>query len=258
MDCTLNRFQEYTLNKVTKDGGTGEFAVFLTNPPETCKEGIFNSKKAQLIIDKTKTASILSYDSVHGRPVISMPSQESIVIINKSENHFMFWALVSIGVIAGAIWLIRKFKKEEENENSFNTAPSSSIQEYKSTYTPTYRASSISTMQEYASSYNSTTRSNPVSTTVINNNSGIDGLVTGMLIGNILIDNHHSHNNDPSSDSFDPSRSSSDNGNSFSSDNNSSYSSDSGSSFSNDSGSSMSSDNDSSFSSDSGSSFSSD
>lgn len=268
MSCTLGKFETYGASKVGFDVANQSYRVELAKPIATCPEGIFFSKKAQLVVTPGAQAT-LAYNNKLNRPVITVPSKEFVFNFNEPETlgfgSLFFGALLVFGVLAIAYRLFKFF-------SSWNTATEPEPVRSK-IYDETYD------FQEHASRSglararlraNNPQAYNTPPTAAHNTN---DNLLTGVLLGHMLSGHNDVHTTHTSvgtivestepvqtwaqrSDSEEASFSSDDSGSgsSYSSDSSSSdsYSSDSSSSSSD----SYSSDSSSSY--DSGSSFSSD
>lgn len=252
MSCTLNRFNEYVANKVNFNETSGDYVVFLQNPPVTCAEGIFNSKKALIKVDGIRGNSSLTFDSALQKPVINVPSRASIIVTDKVESHWFMWTLgITFLCIGGYLILKKMFEEKKKEEDNITPVKTELGRLGSDKYTS--RANS------HAARSNSSPASSGGTTVINNTHSSNDGLVTGMVLGHMMShptyqDYAPSHNNGystpntptPSTDYSSDSGSYSSDNSSYSSSSDSSYSSDSSSSYSSDSGSSS----DSSFSSD--------
>jgi len=256
MTCKLDKFKTYDVGQVHHNLSTGAYAVQLLNPGATCPEGVFNSKKAELVVNAGSAPS-LGFNVNENRPVITVPSQ-AFVIDYGSSFGFLDLLLLTAG-IAGAFFIGRAIYRaltaqRTEESLSYAGVPSTS---------GSYRTSHGSSYPTHA--YNPGTAPAGNTTTVVN--SGPD-LLTTVVLANMLSNNGgHSGggnttiNNNGDSDDDSGSSSSNSGDDSYSSDSSSddnSYSSDSSSddSYSSDSSSDSSYSSDSS--SDSGSSFGSD
>jgi hypothetical protein len=281
MTCTLNQLTSYNVGRVIHDNESGVYTAQLVNAPTSCPDTVFTSKKAQIKIVEGANPELM-FDMVQKKPVIVVPRKEYIEQVGNAGFGFGFYLLVVIAL--GLIGTYLFYRRQQSDTARAGTPPSE----------PTYGSGGNATAGRNFSAgsgskggYASSGRVSPITpvaapaqqqaaapTTVINNNGGgNDGLLTGLVIGNMLSNNNRServveHETiierqapastfSSDSDSSDKAESSSDyssdsdSSSSFSSDNDSSSSyssdSDSGSSYSSDSG-----------SSDSGGSFSSD
>lgn len=259
MSCNLNKFKSYDAGQIHHDNGTGVYNVSLINPGATCPDGAFNGKKVEVVV-KESAAPSLTYNVADNKPVITVPSKGYIIEYGSSFGFFDFvWLLIVVGIVA---FIGRKIyvnylnvrKKIEESQAACigqeNTLAAGCSGRYSG-----YPHGSV---KSAPAGWNNSTQNAPAGgTTIINNGSNSSGLLTGVLLGEML-GGHNSGGdvvnnttNNYSSETSDNYSSDAPNNDTFSSDSSSddSYSSDSSSddSYSSDSSS------DDSFSSDSGS-----
>ena len=239
--CNLKKNGAYSLSKVVYDQDHGTYSVYLSKPPASCPDGYLTSRKAKVDV-QSGVSPLLTYDEVAQRPVITVGSADAIQTIASSGSGFSFAfflvASVVLVVLGSAFLLFRSaFNTTVEATVSGGTSGYMRRRRYSRGYVPAPQAP----------------------TTVIQQGSNNDGMLTGLIIGEALADRGHDHttvihDREVIRETSAPSRDNSDN---FSSDDDSSGSSDP---YSNDSSSSdsYSSDSDSgfgSFGSDSGGGF---
>jgi hypothetical protein len=243
MSCTLNKLTTYNVGRIVHDNSSGSYFAEIVQPPSSCPDKSFTSKKAELRVVEGMRPQ-LTFDMAKGHAVIIVPTTAYVEEVGSSGFGLGFY-LFLFAALAGVAYLVTRLAR--------SSSPA--------------LAGGSGTGRSYGGpSYGS----NPVApsggggTTVINNGSNNDGLLTGVMIGSMMSNNRSERiveNNTTIIERDSSSRDSSDSddsssSNSFSSDDDSSSSfssdSDSSSSFSSDSGGSD-------FSSDSGGgSFSSD
>lgn len=256
MSCKLNALTSYNVGRVIKNNETGVVTAQLVNAPASCPDQAFSSKKAEIKVVSGANPE-LYFSQAKQKAIVVVPRAEYVEQIGSSGPGFGTFLIVSALLIAvvGIFFALRRRQIDDGTLSGINGDPAPTPRYPSGGYPGTRRVSPISSSRIQQSVPQPVQAPAP---TIINNSSN-DGLLTGVLLGNMMSNNNHSHTErvveretiierqapsreeTPSFSSDDDSRS-----NSFSSD------SDSGSSFSSDS------DSGSSFSSDSGSSFSSD
>jgi hypothetical protein len=249
MSCNLSKMNTYNVGRIVHDNSTGSYTAQLVQPPSSCPDTSFSSKKAELRVVEGMRPQ-LAFDMAKNRPVIIVPTSSYVEEVGSSGMGFgtllFIFALIGLGAYLLAMFIRRS-------------------------QTPALAGSSGTGRSYGGPDYGSRpagpapTQGGGGGTTVINNGSSNDGLLTGMMLGSMMSNNRseriierdttvieretnshdsnddHSYSNDGGSGSTYSSDDDSSSSSSFSSD------SDSSSSFSSDSG-----------SSDSGGSFSSD
>lgn len=249
MSCTLNKLTTYGVGRVIHDNNTGSYTAQLIQPPTSCPDNVFVSKKAQIKVVGGINPQLI-FDVAQGRPVIMVPRDEYVEQVGSSGIGFglgLFMAVAVFGLLA--LFLVTRRRPATATGSGYAPSPNSG----PSGPNPNYQGGS---------------QNQGGGTTIINNGSSDNGLLTGVMLGSMMSGNRSERiiehdttiierDSSRSSDSDSNYSSDSSKDDSYSSDSSSdsSYSSDdsSSSSFSSDSSS------DSSFSSDSGGgSFSSD
>lgn len=291
MPCNLDKFTTYSLGSVVHDSADDSILVKIVNAPASCPDQSFTTHKGKIAVQKG-VGPILTYDRAHNMPMIIVPRKEMI----EEVEHPTSWGSILVMAFVAAIlcyvgWQIICYltgevgSEDDDGGGSGKKAPmeDKAREAYaKQTGTTSNSGYAASNVKPPVSDRASTPRAPqptppaPSQTTVINNGGGNNGLVTGLILGEMLGHSHDrevireretvrdvpvksapaesssfaSDDNDTPSSSFESDSNdnevSSDSGSSYSSDDSSSYSSDDSSSFS-------SSDDSSSFSSDSGS-----
>lgn len=101
--CNLSTHEQYPLNSVQFDKGTGKLAVHLSNPPQaTCPDGFFTSKAATLTVDPNISVATLTYTN---HPVVLVPSKGIVQEIDSTPpSSFPFGTLVVLALIGVAIY----------------------------------------------------------------------------------------------------------------------------------------------------------
>lgn len=272
MSCNLSKYQTYNVGRVVHDNNTGAYTAQLVNPPTSCPDQVFSSKKAALKVVEGINPQ-LSYDVLANKATIMVPREEYVEQIGSSGHSGLALLLALAGAAVIGYLVYRNRQSETPAMASTDTvgpgpSPYASGGFSRSGVSSSPGPSSSNTRRlglhrsaEVPLSQQPNSASN---VTIVNNGSNNDGLLTGVMLGSML--NSHPErvieretvvecqssrssrdDSDDNSSSSYSSDSDSDSSSSFSSDN------DSSSSFGSDSGS------DSSFSSDSGgSSFGSD
>ena len=266
MSCTLNKLTSYNVGRVVHDKSTDTTTAQLVNPPSSCPDNVFVSKKAEIKIVEGANPELI-FSMAKNKPVIIVPRAEYVEQVGSSGFGFGTF-LICAALLLAAIGIVFAIRRRQEEDGTL-MAMAGNPTPIRPSSGGGYASRSLGTTPRLNS--NPAVATAPVQSgpTVINNNSGNSGLVEGMLIGSMLSNNHSeriierervierevpsqnfSSDNDDSQGGSGGSYSSDDDSrsSSYSSDSDSSsYSSDSSSSYSSDSG-----------SSDSGGSFSSD
>lgn len=272
MTCKLDKFKTYDVGQVHHNLSTGAYSVQVLNGGPTCPDGVFNSKKAELVVSAGTNPS-LGYNVNTNKPVITVPSQAFVIDYGSSFGFLDFLLLVG-GV--GLAFVIGRavYRRLTAATTEYNAEPTPAYSGGHSTYPASHATPSRGYGYSGPSSSPAPTAAAASGgTTVIH--TGPDLLTTVLLAealsgnnhsssggGNTTINNTTVNNNGDSysSDDSDSSDSRSSGSSSFESDSSddSSYSSDSSSSDDSYSSDSSSDSSFSSDSSDSGSSFGSD
>jgi hypothetical protein len=231
MTCQLNIHEEYPLNSVQFDKGTGKVAVHLSNPPPTCTEGFYTNKAATIDVDSHLTVSKWTYTN---HPVVLVPSKSMVQVIDSTPpSSFGGLGLVLVlALLAAAGWYAWKngfFARFASNTGGDNTPPSNggndnNSKRYDTTASsspevaatpvvapvtfPRAAASSVPPLAPSTYRRGGTSASNvrphedvstpapviqqvPVQQPVIVNNSG-PGFFTGMMVGSMMNGGGHS------------------------------------------------------------------
>lgn len=121
--CTLGKYDNYAVKEVVYDKNVGKTIVKI-NPTAQCPDGIFISARTVVQKDSSVSKPTLSFSTKLNAPVVLMPSGVAVVKqVDPTEvpeaSHFGFfsWVLV-LALIAGAIYVVRKFLAEEVDEPS--------------------------------------------------------------------------------------------------------------------------------------------
>lgn len=237
MGCTLDKYMSYDVKEVFKDNG--RTLVRLSNPPASCPDGVLSNSRTQVVQNSKVDHITLAFSGQSNAPVVLMPRNTTMVVrtdplMVPTENGIGFWGwtFILLGV-AFLAWLFIKL-----------ITPRHPHSEDGSTYIPR------SNGPRGGGSPGTTHAGYPAPTQVVHTHNN-DGLVTGMVLGNMLADRGgHSETRIIERERVVHDAPASEPSGSFGSDD-----SDSGSSYSSDDGGSSSS---SDFGSDSGGSFGSD
>lgn len=98
MGCKLDKYTNYEVSKVTKDGN--RIIVTLKDPPDSCPDGVLNNSHTFIQKDSSVSVPTLSFSTKRNAPVVLMPPGASTtqrvdpVDIPKAESH---WFLITLG-----------------------------------------------------------------------------------------------------------------------------------------------------------------
>lgn len=184
MNCNLKKNGLYALHRVTYNVDQGLYTAYLSTPPASCPEGVLTSHKAQVVTQPGLTTSSLSYDSVANRPVITVPSASAIETLSTSGPSLLvpfLLGLLGLAVLAIVVGFVRGAQQ------TLATVPADDAEE---SYPRDSRGRFTRRSQRWTGpSHGYRPPSQPQ--TVVVNQGGNDGLVTGMLLGEALSDHHH-------------------------------------------------------------------
>lgn len=257
MSCNLNKLTTYNVGRVIHDNVNGSYTAQLVRPPESCPDNVFVSKKAKIKVVEGANPELI-FDVAQARPVIIVPRSEYVEEIGTSSFGFgsiLFFTFLAALALLGVYLVFRRSPSLATGRSSTGYNPSQTGYRNREDAMTANRAAQQSAQVPLSQQPNAASN-----VTVVNN--GNDGLLTGMMLGNMMSNNRgdriiennttiiereshdsnddHSYSKDGGSGSTYSSDDDSSSSSSFSSDD------DSSSSFSSDSSS------DSSFSSDSG------